>query len=206
MLLEPELVEVITPATTATGQKHAHLAGNEGKIAIKQWAGYPADPANQYGGTAWKLGEAWVPYQARTFVTPPFPGYTSGHSTFSRSAAEVLTSFTGSPFFPGGLFEFTANGGNYLTFEDGPSQTITLQYGTYYDASDAAAQSRLWGGIHVEADDFMGRITGSEIGMDAYALASGYYAGTVPEPSSISLVGLALAAGGWTMYRRRRRA
>ena len=31
-----------------------------------------------------------MPYQKRTFVTPAFPGYISGHSTFSRAAAEVL--------------------------------------------------------------------------------------------------------------------
>ena len=33
---------------------------------------------------------------------PPFPGYVSGHSTFSRAAAEVMTAFTGSEYFPGG--------------------------------------------------------------------------------------------------------
>jgi hypothetical protein len=43
MPLEAGLVEVITSATTAPGQRHEHLAGNEGKIAILQWAGYPAD-------------------------------------------------------------------------------------------------------------------------------------------------------------------
>jgi hypothetical protein len=151
----------------------------------------------------WKLGEAWVPYQARTFVTPPFPGYTSGHSTFSRAAAEVLTELTGSEFFPGGLFEFSASAGNYLTFEDGPSANVTLTYGTYYDASDAAAQSRLWGGIHVEADDFMGRRTGSVIGQDAYALADQYFTGVVPEPSSAALVGVAVAMLVVTIRRRR---
>ena len=31
-----------------------------------------------------------MPYQASNFVTPPFAGYTSGHSTFSRATAEAL--------------------------------------------------------------------------------------------------------------------
>ena len=201
--LVPDFVEVITAATTAAGQRHEHLAGNEGKIAIKQWLGHPTDPANQFGGVGWKLGEAWVPYQARTFVTPPFPGYTSGHSTFSRSAAEVLTELTGSEFFPGGLFEFNAAAGNYLTFEDGPSANVTLTYGTYFDAADAAGQSRLWGGIHIEADDFMGRMTGSEIGQDAYALAGQYFAGTIPEPSSLALVGIGLSVLVFRAWRRK---
>jgi hypothetical protein len=205
--LEPGLVEVITSATTAPGQRHEHLAGNEDKIAIKQWLGHPADPANQHGGVGWQLGEAWVPYQSRTFVTPSFPGYTSGHSTFSRASAEVLTAVTGTSFFPGGLFEFSTSAGNYLSFEDGPSQDVTLTYATYFDASDAAGQSRLWGGIHIEADDFMGRLTGSQIGQEAYSLAGQYYAGTVPEPSSLSLIVIALVGfvlAGVRCHRARR--
>jgi hypothetical protein len=31
-----------------------------------------------------------MPYQASNFVTPPFAGYTSGQSTFSRATAEAL--------------------------------------------------------------------------------------------------------------------
>ncbi len=203
--LEPGLVELITAQTTAPGERHEALAGHEGEIAIMQWAGYPADPATQHTGVAWKLGTEWVPYQARTFVTPAFPGYTSGHSTFSRASAEVLAALTGSEFFPGGLFEFTAGAGSYLSFEDGPSATLTLQYATYFDASDAAGQSRLWGGIHIQADDFMGRTTGSVIGQDAWALANRYFLGTVPEPSSLALAGLG-ALGCLVGCRRRRRA
>ena len=68
--------------------------------------------------TQWRPGnraKSWVAYQKNTFVTPPFPGYTSGHSTYSRAAAETLTAFTGSPFFPGGLGEFVAAQNGYLT-------------------------------------------------------------------------------------------
>ena len=35
-------------------------------------------------------GEQWLPYQLGTFITPPFPEFVSGHSTFSSSAAEIL--------------------------------------------------------------------------------------------------------------------
>ncbi len=40
-------------------------------------------------------GEDWLPYQPATFITPPFAEYTSGHSTFSAAAAEVLKRSTG---------------------------------------------------------------------------------------------------------------
>jgi hypothetical protein len=126
----------------------------------------------------WIRAQTWVPYQKSTFVTPAFPGYTSGHSTFSRAAAEVLAGFTGTAYFPGGLGEFVAPAGRFLTFETGPTTDIRLQWATFYDASDQAGQSRLWGGIHIPADDFTGRITGSQIGMAAWAKAQQYFAGT----------------------------
>ena len=110
-------------------------------------------------------------------MTPAFPGFTSGHSTFSRSAAEVMTLFTGSPWYPDGLGEFVARKDEYLTFERGPSVEVRLQWGTYYDAADQAGQSRLAGGIHVYADDFTGRITGSAVGIHAYDEAQQYFQG-----------------------------
>ena len=158
-----------------------------GQIAIHTWPGQPEDPATQVGGTEWILASKWVPFQQSTFVTPAFPGYISGHSTFSRSAAEVLTSLTGSEYFPGGLEEYTIPAGG-LDFELGPTQDITLGWATYYDAADQAGQSRLWGGIHVSVDDLTGRSLGSQVGRDAYALASSYYSG-VPEPASAFAVG-----------------
>ncbi len=54
---------------------------------------------------------------------------------------------------------------------------IRLEWATYYDAADQAGQSRLYGGIHVQADDFTGRQMGAECGKDAWARAQRYYAG-----------------------------
>jgi hypothetical protein len=121
----------------------------------------------------------WLPYQRKTFNTPAFPGYVSGHSTFSRAAAEVLTAFTGSAFFPGGLGSFTADANTYLVFERGPSSTVTLQWATYYDAADQAGMSRIWGGIHVPEDDFDGRRIGAQVGHSAWSLAQRYFDGSV---------------------------
>lgn len=175
--LVPGLVELITRQTTAPGQRHAVLAGHEGEIAIRAWAGGPADPKTQTGGVTWILATTWVPYQLPTFVTPAFQGFISGHSTFSRAAAEVLTGFTGSEYFPGGISGYTIPAGS-LKFEKGPAADIRLEWATYYDASDQAGQSRLWGGIHIQADDFIGRRIGSECGKAAWTLAQRYYDGT----------------------------
>jgi hypothetical protein len=112
-------------------------------------------------------------------VTPAFPGYVSGHSSFSRAAAHVLAAITGDEFFPGGLATFGCDPG-YLVFEHGPSQRIELQWATYYDAADQAGQSRLWGGIHVRHDDFDGRRIGARIGATALERAKAFYATNMP--------------------------
>ncbi len=177
--LVPGLIELVTKAATAPGAPKAALAGHEGEIAIRAWKGNPADAKTGNGGVGWILATTWVPYQQSTFVTPSFQGYVSGHSSFSRAAAEVMTGFTGSEYFPGGLSEWTIKAGS-LKVAAGPSADVVLQWGTYYDASDQAGQSRLFGGIHVQADDLTGRIIGATCGKDAWALAQRYYAGLAP--------------------------
>ena len=74
---------------------------------------------------------------------------------------------------------FTAFQNEYLEFEQGPSVTVQLQWATYYDASDEAGISRLYGGIHVPVDDGPGRIVGSIVGKAAWELARKYYDGSV---------------------------
>jgi hypothetical protein len=171
------LIERITPASTAGGERHEHLRPYIGEIAVQAWLGEPTDPETEYSGVGWIRALDWVPYQARTFVSPAFPGYTSGHSAFSRAAAEVLTLFTGSPWFPGGLQEFFIGRNEFLKFEEGPSTDVRLQFASYYDAADQAGQSRIWGGIHIEADDFLGRTTASEAGIGAFEKAKALFQG-----------------------------
>jgi hypothetical protein len=173
----PGLIEVITKESSAPGQRHAHLGFFVGQVAVRNWLGEPGDRRNQVGGVGWVRAVEWGTYQRRTFVTPAFPGFISGHSTFSRAGAEVLTSLTGSPYFPGGLAEYVAPKDTFLTFEKGPSTEVRLQWASYYDASDQAGQSRLWGSIHITPDDFAGRRVGHQIGLDAVALATKYYDG-----------------------------
>ncbi|HEY3164398.1 MAG TPA: vanadium-dependent haloperoxidase [Candidatus Limnocylindrales bacterium] len=174
--LVPGLIEVITKESSAPGQRHAALATSVGKVAIRAWGGIPADPKTETTGAVWMLAGDWIPYQLPTFVTPSFQGYASGHSTFSRAAAEVMTGFTGSEYFPGGISGYTIEPG-LLKNEKGPTSAVRLEWATYYDAADQAGQSRLFGGIHIAADDFAGRMIGSTCGVDAWALAQRLYAG-----------------------------
>jgi len=150
---------------------------NIDKIKLKTWKGHSEilNTDTDVAGVDWILAEDWWPYQRPSFVTPPFAGYVSGHSTFSRAAAEVLTLLTGDEFFPGGLGEFIAKKNEFLVFEEGPSKDIVLQWATYRDASDQCSLSRIWGGIHPPADDIPGRIIGEKVGLDAFNFGLPYF-------------------------------
>ncbi len=168
------LIETVSDESSRPGSRHAHLAEHVGRQAILAWTS-PANNGDAVGGVSWILPEHWVPYQRPTFVTPSFPGYVSGHSTFSRAGAEVLAAFTGSPHFPGGKASHLVNVGD-LRHEVGPSATIELQWGTYREAADEAGISRIWGGIHVPADDLAGRDLGAQVGQQAWSRAQELFA------------------------------
>ena len=93
------------------------------------------------------IDEEWVPL----LQTPPFPEYTSGHSVISRAAAVTLTKLYGNDF----------------AFDD----TTELEYGlpmrsfkSFIHASEEAAISRLYGGIHYMMAIDAGVSQGQEVG------------------------------------------
>ena len=174
--LEPGLIEIVEFGDLLSGSHNQHV----GKIKLRAWRGPTAinNPATDVAGVDWILAENWQPYQRPSFVSPPFGGYVSGHSTFSRAAAEVLTAFTGDEYFPGGLGEFPVGRNEYLVFEEGPSVDLTLQWATYRDAADQCSLSRIWGGIHPPMDDMPGRLMGEVIGVRAVDHAEQFFKGT----------------------------
>lgn len=175
-------VELVYPGDTLAGAMNEHV----GKIKLYTWKGhdYVQDPLTDMAGVGWILAENWWPYQRPSFVTPPFSGYISGHSTFSRTAAEVMTLMTGTPYFPGGIGEFVTDQNEFLEFEEGPSVPVTLQWATYRDASDQCSLSRIWGGIHPPCDDIPGRLIGMELGPLCYSKADDLF--NVTKPALIS--------------------
>lgn len=166
-------IEVVHLGDPLAGQWNQHV----GKIKVYTWRGheYITDPQTDLAGVGWILAENWWPYQRPTFVTPPFAGFVSGHSTFSRAAARTMEFITGSPYFPGGMGEFVAPMNEYLQFEEGPSDTIHLQWASYRDASDQCSLSRIWGGIHPPIDDMPGRKIGDVVGPMASLFADSIF-------------------------------
>jgi hypothetical protein len=84
-------------------------------------------------------------------VTPPFPDYTSGHSTFSAAAATVLPLFYGTEDLP-----FTT-GSDFLP-------GVYRSFSTCLDAAEEAALSRIFGGIHFRTASEDGLQAGISIG------------------------------------------
>ena len=194
--LVPGQIELVTAASSAAGQRHAHLASNIGQIAVLAWRGPTviSNPATDTAGVGWILGKLWYPYQRPTFVTPPFAGYVSGHSTYSRAAAEVMTTLTGDAFFPGGIGEYLCTQNQFLVFEEGPSVDVRLQWATYRDAAEQSGLSRIWGGIHPPFDDMPGRAVGRQVASRAWAHAREIW--NVPASCDADLNGDGVCDGG----------
>jgi hypothetical protein len=119
--------------------------------------------------------EQWMPYQALHVVTPPFPEYVSGHSTFSGAGAKVLLGFAGSDTFNARV---TIPAGS-SAFEPGttPSADVTLAWPTFTAAADEAGMSRRYGGIHFYGGDTHGRMLGHSVGSNAWSKAQSYIKG-----------------------------
>jgi membrane-associated phospholipid phosphatase len=93
------------------------------------------------------IDPAWRP----VLQTPPFPEYTSGHSVISGAAAEVLTSLFGEPF-------------EYADDVEVPYGLPVRWYGSFREAAEEAAISRLYGGIHYPMAVEHGLTQGRQVG------------------------------------------
>ena len=136
-------------------------------IPIRAWAG-------PFRGTLWIDGTQWQPYQPLTVVTPSFPEFCSGHSTFSAAAAEVLRCFTGSDTF--GASVLIKAGSSLIEPNVVPASDLTLSWPTFSAAADEAGISRRYGGIHFQTGDLMGRALGRVVGRRVWEKAQHYLA------------------------------
>ncbi|MAT90153.1 MAG: haloperoxidase [Flavobacteriaceae bacterium] len=112
---------------------------------IKAWAG----PGK---GMVDMDGSEWRPYSPDTFLCPPFPSYTSGHSTISGGCAEALKLWTGSDEF-GSSVELKPG---WLTEPDVDMGTVVIEFPTFTETAELAGQSRVLGGYHIQADNQAG--------------------------------------------------
>ena len=89
--------------------------------------------------------------------TPPFPAYTSGHSNDVGAASTILTAMFGDDF------AFTDHTNDDLGF-------APRSFGSFFEAANESALSRLYGGIHYRSDIERGVAQGACVGRAVNAL------------------------------------
>ena len=137
---------------------------------VNSWLG----PGKGYGSV---LGQNWQPYQEPTVVTPPFPEYVSGHSTFSAAGRTVILQFYGNNDAFNAKVVIKA-GSSKIEPGVAPAKDVTVVWKTLSDAADDAGWSRRWGGIHFLSGDQQGRALGRLIGYNDWNKALTYFNGT----------------------------
>lgn len=126
----------------------AAISAWDTKYTYNLWRPITAIQQGDTDGNAATLGDStWLSF----LNTPPFPEYTSGHSTFSGAGSAVLAMFygtdnvaftTGSDFLPG----------------------VTRSFTSFSAAADEAGRSRIYGGIHFTFGNIDGLTSGRSIG------------------------------------------
>ena len=131
-------------------------------------------------GTIEMDGSRWLPYEPRTYPTPPTPEYVSEQSVFSAAAALVLERWTRSEHL-GYSVVLPAHSSR---IEPGvtPPQAVEFQWTSFSDVVEDAGMSGHYGGIQFPLGDRMGRKLGRIAAEGAWQKAQSYFIGSNPSP------------------------
>jgi hypothetical protein len=138
----------------------------------------------------------WRPYSPATFVTPPFPGYVSGHSAVSGACARMLALFTGSDRMEvfhraiagmytepdAGVAQMQAVSGRPAA-QLGDDKEVVLMMPTLSGAAEMAGLSRLLGGYHIQSDNLEGLRLGRAVADHSWRRYQAYFDGTAAATS-----------------------
>jgi hypothetical protein len=134
-------------ALLSLAQADAGIVCWETKYRYNFWRPVTAiQRADEDGNPDTAADPAWDHY----LVAPNFPEYTSGHSTFSKASAEVLTWFFGTD-----AVTFTA------TSDSLPG--VTRTFDSLAACANEVGMSRIYGGIHFEFANREGKRCGANI-------------------------------------------
>ncbi len=131
----------------------AAIASWDNKYAYDHWRPVTAIPAAANDGNdATEADADWLPL----IPTPPFPEYTSGHSTFSGAGSKILEQFFGTD-----EIEFTVNSDS--------TPEVFRTFDSFSAAADESGQSRIYGGIHWQYANQDGLRSGRDLAEYVYA-------------------------------------
>lgn len=134
-------------------QADAAICSWDNKYTYEQWRPVTAiRNADLDGNPDTEPDPDWSSY----IPTPPFPDYTSGHSTFSAAASKVLELF------------FGTDGIGFTTNSDETPEVFRM-YTSFSQAADESGRSRIYGGIHWEYANQDALSGGRELGAYVFA-------------------------------------
>ena len=122
--------------------------------------------------------EDWHPYSPYVFITPPFPGYTSGHATVSGACSKILELFTGSDVY--GAKEMRRC---CVLTENSSGAEVALDLPTFSRTAELAARSRAMGGYHIPIDNDVGLRVGRAIAVWSWPKYRAYWEGSATSES-----------------------
>jgi hypothetical protein len=117
----------------------------------------------------------WHPYSPSAFVTPPFPGYVSGHSAVSGACSKMLELYTGSDRY-GAVYRHRP--GVYTEESCVRPDQVELVMSTFSGTAEMAGLSRIMGGYHIQADNRAGLALGRAVAGYSWPKYRAYFEGT----------------------------
>lgn len=147
----------LTLAQTARALALLNLAGADtfiaswdAKFTYHQWRPVTAiRAADTDGNPETDADPAWTPL----LVTPAFPDYIAGHTTYAGAAQKVLE------------YVFGTDPGVLMTLTSPTAPGVIEQYTTVEQIADGVVDARVWGGIHWRTSSVRGLAVGRLIGV-----------------------------------------
>jgi hypothetical protein len=127
----------------------AFIASWDAKFTYNQWRPVTAIRAVGAAGNPDTIADpSWSPL----LVTPPFPDYIAGHTTYAGAAEEVLEHVFGRQ--PGVVMKLTS----------AAAPGVLETYGTFEEIAEGVVEARVLGGIHWRTSSVRGRRVGEQVG------------------------------------------
>lgn len=140
-------------ALLSIAQADAAIVCWEAKYRYNLWRPVTAiQRADEDGNSQTEADKTWD----HLLSSPPFPAYTSGHSTFSKASSQILTHFYGTDSIS---FEATSDS----------LPGVLRSFDSLSKCADEVGLSRIYGGIHYSFDNIQGKKSGGAIGDFVYA-------------------------------------
>jgi membrane-associated phospholipid phosphatase len=156
---QTELDRARTMALVNIALADAAIASWDAKYVYDLWRPIDAIQKGATDGNSATIEQStWEPL----LVTPSFPSYTSGHSTFSNAAAKVLTEVFG-PNYSFSSFIDPGHTGQWPPDKD-TSSLDERSFSSFNAAAQEAGMSRIYGGIHFIFDNLAGAQAGQSFG------------------------------------------